>query len=61
MTLDTTVVNTTCVNDAYSQKNIIFKVSQKVAEVLKTHGESTAIINIISEKILIINETIDPV
>lgn len=48
-------------NDAYSQTNVIFKVSQKVAVVLKIHGESTAITNISRENNLEINETIEPV
>lgn len=48
-------------NDAYSQTNVIFKVSQKVAEGLKIHGESSAITNISSKKTLETNETIDPV
>lgn len=47
-------------NDAYSQTNVISKVSQKVAEAFKINGEITAITNISSKKNLEINETIDP-
>lgn len=47
--------------DGDSQTNVVFKVSQKVAEALKIHWESTAITNISSKKNLETNETIDPV